>query len=515
MLYTCSVAMRKQVFILVLMIVLPAIILPYWIAFSANATPELFGGFLINPLDGNSYLAKMMLGASGEWKFRLPFTSDAEPSAYLFLFYIFLGHLCQLLQVQPVYVFHAARVAGALFLLFSMWIFYGRVFREKSRQAELAFVISAIGSGMGWIAALLERFTADFWVAEAYPFLSMYVNPHFPIGLGLVLLFFACLMGEPQAREYPLMVLGGFLLSIIMPFQMVIAAIVGSLYVIYLWMINRKLNICPLLAFFSLGGAYILYQFWVTKADPYLSLWDQQNLTPSPPVWDFLLSLAPWILIAIIGCWLGLTKLRFSRGQILLVIWGIAGIVLIYFPFSLQRRLMTGFMIPVVGVAVATLFFIRKAPLRKLTIILFLTFAPFTNIMVISAGISGAATRSEALYLSDEEFAALQWIDENTDADDIILSAPDFGAYLPARTGRRVIYGHPFETIHADERIMEIAEFYRVSGSAQAREWLEQNQVAYILYGVRERRLGTIDENAFDKVFQKGSMTIYQVTEGP
>jgi hypothetical protein len=40
---------------------------------------------------------------------------------------------------------------------------------------------------MGWLALFTGAFTSDFWVAETYPFLSAYANPHFPLGLALVL----------------------------------------------------------------------------------------------------------------------------------------------------------------------------------------------------------------------------------------------------------------------------------------------------------------------------------------
>ena len=32
----------------------------------------------------------------------------------------------------------------------------------------------------------------------------------------------------------------------------------------------------------------------------------------------------------------------------------------------------------------------------------------------------------------------------------LILSSPEMGLFIPAQTGRRVLYGHPFETVNAD-----------------------------------------------------------------
>jgi len=42
---------------------------------------------------------------------------------------------------------------------------------------------------MGWDRADVRFITSDFWVAEAYPFLSAMLIPHFPLGIGTWLLY--------------------------------------------------------------------------------------------------------------------------------------------------------------------------------------------------------------------------------------------------------------------------------------------------------------------------------------
>ena len=53
-------------------------------------------------------------------------------------------------------------------------------------------------------------------------------------------------------------------------------------------------------------------------------------------------------------------------------------------------------------------------------------------------------------YLTQDETAALNWLKDNTAADAVILAGPEMGLFIPAQTGRRVIYGHPFETVNAE-----------------------------------------------------------------
>ena len=45
--------------------------LPYLIAWVATPSGYQFGGILVNPFDGNSYLAKMRQGWAGMWQFHL------------------------------------------------------------------------------------------------------------------------------------------------------------------------------------------------------------------------------------------------------------------------------------------------------------------------------------------------------------------------------------------------------------------------------------------------------------
>ena len=173
---------EKRVILIISCLVILLITIPYIYAFQEDSTEYAFGGFLINPTDGHSYLAKMQLGYQGGWKFVLPYTAESGEGAYLFLFYIGLGHLARIVNLPLLAVFHIARVIGAIFLLWVLKIYFRSVFKEPKMQT-LGFSIAALGSGVGWLAVVFGSFTSDFWVAEAYPFLSKYTNPHFSLGL--------------------------------------------------------------------------------------------------------------------------------------------------------------------------------------------------------------------------------------------------------------------------------------------------------------------------------------------
>ncbi|MEA2008811.1 MAG: hypothetical protein U9O54_06790, partial [Chloroflexota bacterium] len=208
---------EKQFYFIIGLVLILAITLPYIYAAQAGGSEHVFGGFLMNMQDGNSYLAKMYQGWRGDWRFTLPYTAEPGAGGYIFLFYLGLGHLARILNAPLVLVFHVARILGAMCMLWALSHFYETLF-QSPRRRKLAFAISALGSGVGWLALLLGNIGSDFWVAETYPFLSAYVNPHFALGLALIVW-----MITPRTEKRPLlMFIAALALAAMSPFGVVI-----------------------------------------------------------------------------------------------------------------------------------------------------------------------------------------------------------------------------------------------------------------------------------------------------
>ena len=77
-------------------VILAVSCVPYLIAWAATPSGYQFGGILVNPFDGYSYLAKMRQGWLGSWQFHLTYTPEPHEGAYVFLFYLALGHVAEL-----------------------------------------------------------------------------------------------------------------------------------------------------------------------------------------------------------------------------------------------------------------------------------------------------------------------------------------------------------------------------------------------------------------------------------
>jgi len=499
--------------ILTIVILAIGISLPYMLAARAADGEHVFGGFLANPLDGNSYLAKMQQGLAGGWEFSLTYSPQGGNGAFIFLFYLFLGHLAGWIGLPLILVFHLARILASIGLLVVLWWFFRWLAKDDLDLAWKMYLLAVVGSGLGWLAAIATGYiSGDFWIAETFPFLSMYTNPHFPLGLALML--GACLLvfNASNRFRHPMIGVLSIALAIVQPFGVVVLALPLAGYFLFQPRRLRSNDLSAALLALVPGGLYLIYQYIAITKDPVLAIWNAQNLTASPPVWDLALSLSPALLLAAAGgYWAWKAQ---NEGLKLLSFWLAAGILLAFVPFSLQRRFLTGLYIPIAGLAGYAIHRLAEAtPRMKWIWPATLVVSLLTNLMLIAGGLGAAARQDPALFLTRGESVALAWLQDNTPPRSVILASPDMGVYVPAWSGRSVVYGHPFESIHAPAAREGVEAYFSATMSKeQIGVFFSDQGIDYVLRGPRELAFGepqNLDE--LPPVFQDGDVTIFEV----
>jgi hypothetical protein len=504
--------MKHKLLFFVILFSLLIMILPFLIADGASGKDRLFNGFLLNPIDGNSYLAKMRIGWDGDWVFRLPYTANPGNGGYLFLFYIYLGHLARFMNLSLVTTFHLARVLAGLLLIVTIYHFCNKSFQTTSKWNRWSFLWVSLGSGLGWLLFPFGLVTSDISVPEAYPLLSEYVNPHFPLGLGLLLWIFLW-SGQSGYKTHFAILVFGLALAVIQPFAVVIGGLVLVGMAGWNWIETHKLVWKPPFFFLIGGGPFLVYQFWISTSDPILGGWNAQNQTLSPPILDLVIAFSPALILAV---W---TFFRFRTWQLnyyqkIAVVWFISSLVLILVPFSLQRRFLMGFFVPVVILAcigISQLASSSKSQRRIFTYSFAISIPTMLVILLLAA--FGISTRNESLFRSVPEQQAFTWLEAYAPANSIILSAPDTGNLIPIYSGQRVLYGHPFETVNADNMKMQVSDFFNGKLSTDAAlKLIRDLHVGYIFFGPREKKLGSPDIlNKLQPVFDNSDVTIFAV----
>jgi hypothetical protein len=476
--------------LIVISIVLLAVSIPFLMANQMGGKGFVFNGFLYNPIDGNSYLAKMVEGARGDWKFTLPYTAESGKGAYIFLFYILLGKIAGLLGITMIMAFHVTRVLCSLYLLIELHRFCKSLFPSDDRLARRSFFLAALFTGMGWLGIIFQRLTPDLITPEAYTFLAAYTNPHFPLSLGLILLTLRNTLLQPAKNWSIWFLLVGFLLANLSPFSIVVTLLIIGCCKVWEWINQRTLEVSNAFLFAISAAPVLIYQLYVVKVDPILGAWNAQNLTPAPAIIDVLIAFLPGLMLAIVGLVFSV-KEKITPTSRLLVVWMLLGFILTYLPFSLQRRFLIGLSIPVAILAMIGIGHLKREWMKRLlTMLLYACMLP-TLLVVLLLSLSAVAQHNLKMVMLQTESDALDWISTSTRTDAIILASPDIGMFIPAQTGRRVIYGHPFETTHATTRQQEIIDFYSGTWDAdKAEEYLVENHIAYIFLGPRERAIG-------------------------
>lgn len=533
---------ERRWILLVVLAVAVASCLPYLIAWAAAPAGTRFTGLILNPQDGHSYLAKMRQGYAGSWHFRLPYTPETHTGGVIYVFYLLLGHLARVSGLSLIVVFHVARLLGGVTMLL---VLYGLARRFSSASIPRAgeaisiseasargerrtmFWLATFGAGLGWLMGGLGVTTADLWVPEAFPWYALLVNAHFPLAIGLMATIVVCAL-ELGGRNRGAgaqwgcgLLVSAVALGLVQPFGLV--TVFSGLAV---WLVARAVRrqAIPHRAWgwtIAAGMAalpYPIYMLVAIRSDPILAAWSAQNVTTSPPWWDWMLSYGLVLLLAIPGAVVAVR--RGADADWLVLGWAGATLVGLYLPLPLQRRLSLGFGVPL-GL-LAGLGWWRmlrphvtmrwRGPLQIAAV----AFIGLTPAFLVLGTLMSAMAAEPWYYLSNGEWSALQWLRESGRPDAVVLCAPQTGVFVPAWAGQRVVYGHAFETVRADERLDQVQAYWAgTMDSADVTDFLHTNAVGYVLVGPREKAIGGAADAGVPPdatlAFEHASVTIYEL----
>lgn len=499
--------------------------LPYLTAWAMTPPGYRYAGINYNTLDAATYLAKMRLGWLGEWRFRLMFTPEAQQGAYLNLYYIFLGHVARISGLPVVVVLHLARLGGGVLLMAVLWTLCRRLARHD-KPSCWGFWFAMAGGGIGWALPWIKQNTVDLWVPEAYGFYSILVNAHFAVAQALMVLIllwtdaWAFAPARPR-HALPLLVLTTVTLSVVQPFGLVTVALTWGFLLIARSIAQRRILWGPGVFLGVVGAAgalYPLYAVWATAADPILAGWSAQNITPSPPWWNWAIGYGLLLPFAVLGF---VVIVRNHAGSdVLLPFWILATLVGIALPITLQRRLSLGLSLPLgllAGQGWETL--LARIPRRRfLANGVMLVLTAVTPLLLVAGGVFGVDLLHlhDLIYVSAGEFTAGKiWLDHSL--HDVFLSTPTRGALLPWIVGQQVVVGHPMETVDYTRRADEAQAFFDGRWPQdEQRAYLCREGVDYVWVGPIERRLmgnATFALPGTSLVVENADVAVYEVAD--
>ena len=297
--------------------------LPYLLAYQRSGDAWQFSGFVLGVDDGNSYIAKMLRGAEGDWLFRSPYSAEKQDGFLAFLPYLLLGKLTSQpgQHEQLVALFHLYRWVGGVALAFAVY-FFASLFLEQRKQRQLAVLLALAGGGLGWLAMLGlgglwgERVPLEFYSPESFGFLSLYSLPHLEVSRALLLAGLVAFLRP--ARDWLGWALPGLLWLALGFFQPLTIASGWAVLGMFLLVrgaaclaqmrkgdpgchVEWRRDLLRATVTGAISLPWVVYNFAAFQIDPYLRGWSQQNIILSPPVWDYLLAYAVMLALGVIG----------------------------------------------------------------------------------------------------------------------------------------------------------------------------------------------------------------------
>jgi hypothetical protein len=494
--------------------------LPYAMGYGFASPGWDFCGFIINAEDSNTYLAAMQQGAQGAWRFHLLYTSEDHPGTLLYLFYLLLGHLSALTGLPLILTYHLSRlVCGLTFLMVAYWFIAFFIRRRAVRW--VAYLLVCFSSGLGWLVLLIRPTPPggispiDFWLMDAYTFFTILLVPHFCLGVALLLLVFTFMLDYfhcVRLRPLVMAVIASWFLAVIHPYLLLIAGCVLAGYWLLLLYLRRKLPFDEAKGMITLGCSLIpplSYYYWTLASDPVLRTFSEQDITMSPPPPFYILGYGLVFLLAV-GGFIHILRQRRER-ELFLIAWLAVVAIMLYFPFKVQRRSITGLHIPLCILASLGLFkYVLPTVYRsrvsraiskalsydrrrlRLFVLNLIVVATFPSNLYLLAGSSLAAWQGHpALFHTEAENQAIDWLADNSQPTDTILCSYWVGNYIPARIGHRVFLGHWDETIdYIQKRGITEVFFQSQTDDSTRLSILREYGIAYLFYGPQERSLG-------------------------
>jgi hypothetical protein len=364
----------------------------------------------------------------------------------------------------------------------------------------------------------------------------LYAFPHIALGRllllgGLLFLFKAWFsMGRVQdgqhafgAGYFPLAGLAWFFMGLIVPFYVPVAwAVMGSAWVV--WCLRRRqllwkealwagVPVC-------ISAPVVGYSLWAFSSDPVYKVWSAQNLILSPHPFHYLAAYGIPLVLAAFAVRAGW---RDARPVWLALAW--VGVVpfLIYLPFNLQRRLVEGVQVPLsllaaLGLCRLVNHKLQTANLRRWLVLGIVVFVlSLTNVMLVAGSVLTLRWRPASIYRDVAEIAALDWLSEQAEPDDVVLASYATGNYLPVRVWARVFVGHGPETVHFDEKHALMMRFFDAATDDVWRQTLLADYgVDYVFLGPAERQVGDFDPQGVPYlrvVFDANGYAIFEVVQ--
>ena len=494
--------------------------------------------------DYNFYLSRIRQGREGANVVHEKYTSEPHEGSYIQVMYLLMGKVSAWIGVpwpRSGDTYHTARIVLS-FTLLALISYAARVYFKQFLWQIIAFFL-AVTSASWPIAVHLPDGSWRFggympWWTMMDSLQRITFVPHMLAGQALMVFLILAMTNRDVMRRPGNWIFLGFLallLGVIFPPGLLFVGAVVGVYVL----IGGLRELGGLRSLWGLGvigiisAPSLLYLSLALRVYPWKRLTDYAILHPQPfDLREYLLAVGAILVLGVLG---GLWVLWKKEKRLYpLLAWAIAWISCIvifkYVPGESPLRFTE--MLPHVPLAFLGVYFLSHVSnvWKKTSIVL----AAFLIIMglgqmhsywlwakdfldqKIIASYPAVPTGSYVMYPLKDLVETMIWLQDHTTRDTVILSETTAGNYTPVYSGNTVYVGHA-GTVATEQKEAIVKNFF--SGNmeiATAREFLETNNLHYILFGPQESEDGGVKDLItvypfLTEVYRQGLFAVYRL----
>lgn len=495
-----------------------------FISDQAGPNRTWLGDYIWNSSDQAVYFTYIEQAKQGAIWFHSFYTPN-EAGTFLHPFYIPVGWIARIFNLSAL---HAHEITKALVTIIAALLCWSvaRKTCEDERNAKIATIVMLAGGGLGWILVVKQAMTGffpqDFFIpdisTETFFFPTTMGGAHIPLSISLLIYSFYRLwhdLSDKTRRHLPSWqgLTALTLLLFIHPYFVPTLGIAGLLIVI-----KQRLPLANILRSGLLYTLFIAFalspHIYTYFANPYRRFLLDGNVLDTPSLTQNLFAFLPWLGFVI---W-RIRKHPFTEKERWIVVWIISVAITLLLPFNFKRKLLEGFGLAIILLAIPVWVKIlawakRTGKIAYVGIWAMVFLSPFSILQSQLAWITQPLGKGDEFFVSKNVEATWQWLrTHTTDQDMILTDTPWLGLWIPPNTLRHVWIAHDYETPNYEERRKLLKELFESQDPNRIQELLKTTEATILVTSSGKNGI-LIQEKAgeeWKKMAEHGEITVWK-----
>lgn len=481
---------NNKILILIIFIFLLFNNLPHLVGSSqsiVDSNVEYNGAPLVNQGDYFVYLSYIEQGKNNVFVKNL-YDYQAESSPLFSPLWFGVGQVAIL--VGNIVSYHIFRIIFTGLFIAVVWWWLKQIFDNyKQRLFTLMMLLFSGGLGIFFLSLWpnADISPVDLWVSESNTFLSLNQGPLFSLSQILILSVLGLFIKGYKTKNTKLIFSSSILnlfLIIIHPYELVIVNILLSLWAIFKYIATKDK-----IVFKYIGAIYIssilagLYYLWLLQ-DPSMAKYNANNIVASRNILEYIFGFGGLLVLSTLGIYYSFKNKLLDNDYLkMIIIWSVAGWIMVYLPLDFNRRLSNGWHMPMTILSSLALFyFYKKIPnlLRYGFIAVLVIILSFDTLYQIALNTNDvySGQNKNSFYINKARKITYEIINKNTTNESIILTRGIDGNWLPAFVSAKVYMGHIAQTWQTELKNKEVYDLW--TSHQDISGWLKAKNIDFI-----------------------------------